>query len=260
MDQGFHQGRVPLIASGYAIAMLNDYLAGLRYPFRGLSLIRRRGIRPMVVIPLALNILLFGLGIFLAARYVGASLDTLLPDWLDWLRWVLWPLFVIGVLAVVFFGFTLIANLLGAPFNGTLAARVESRLTRGPAPDSGLTWYREATVAVINELRKMLYFILRAVPLLLLFLIPGVNLLAPLLWLAFGAWMLALEYADAPMGNHGLSFRDARQRLADNLPLALGFGTGMLLITLVPVLNFLAMPAGVAGATAMWVDRLRPGD
>lgn len=248
------------MGSGYANGMLNDYLAGLRYPFRGLSLIRRRGIRPLVIIPLGLNILLFALGIFLAVHYLGAGLDRLLPEWLDWLRWLLWPLFVIGVLAVVFFGFTLVANLLGAPFNGPLAARVESQLTRGPAPDSGLTWYREAAVAVINELRKLLYFLLRALPLLLLFLIPGVNLLAPLLWLAFGAWMLALEYADAPMGNHGLGFRDARRRLGENLPLALGFGTGMLLITLVPVLNFIAMPAGVAGATALWVDRMRPRD
>jgi CysZ protein len=240
------------------MAMLNDYLAGLRYPFQGLSLIRRRGIRPMVIIPLTLNLVLFALGIFLAVHYVRAGLDTLLPDWLDWLRWVLWPVFVIGVLAVVLFGFTLLANLVGAPFNGYLAARVESRLSGGPAPDSGLSWYREATVAVINELRKLCYFLVRALPLLLLFLIPGVNLAAPLLWLAFGAWMLALEYADAPMGNHGLGFRDARRQLGENLPLALGFGTGMLVLTLVPVLNFVAMPAGVAGATALWIDHLKP--
>ncbi|HSP01072.1 MAG TPA: sulfate transporter CysZ [Thioalkalivibrio sp.] len=238
--------------------MINDYLAGLRYPFQGLGLIGKPGIRPLVVIPLLLNLLLFAAGIALAVNYIGAALEDLLPQWLDWLRWLLWPLFVIAVLAVVFFGFTLVANLLGAPFNGPLAARIEARLTGGAAPDSGLSWQREALVAVLNELRKLRYLALRALPLLLLFLIPGVNLAAPLLWLAFGAWMLALEYADAPMGNHGLGFGDARQRLRQRLPLALGFGTGMLILTLVPVLNFFAMPAGVAGATAMWVEQLRP--
>ena len=238
--------------------MISDYLAGLRYPFQGLGLIGKPGIRPLVVIPLLLNLLLFALGIALAVNYIGAALEDLLPQWLDWLRWLLWPLFVIAVLAVVFFGFTLVANLLGAPFNGPLAARIEARLTGSPAPDSGLSWQREALVAVLNELRKLRYLALRALPLLLLFLIPGLNLAAPLLWLAFGAWMLALDYADAPMGNHGMGFRDARQRLRQRLPLALGFGTGMLVLTLVPVLNFIAMPAGVAGATAMWVERLRP--
>ncbi|MFN2348878.1 MAG: sulfate transporter CysZ [Thioalkalivibrio sp.] len=240
--------------------MISDYLAGLRYPFQGLGLIGKPGIRPLVVIPLLLNLLLFAAGIALAVNYIGVALENLLPQWLDWLRWLLWPLFVITVLAVVFFGFTLVANLLGAPFNGPLAARIEARLTGNPAPDSGLSWQREALVSVLNELRKLRYLALRALPLLLLFLIPGVNLAAPLLWLAFGAWMLALEYADAPMGNHGMGFRDARKRLRQHLPLALGFGTGMLILTLVPVLNFIAMPAGVAGATAMWVDHLKPGN
>jgi CysZ protein len=235
--------------------MLTDYLAGFGYPFRGLSLIRRRGIRPMVILPLLLNTLVFAAGIGVAVVYLDAGLDALLPGWLDWLRWLLWPVFMIAVLAIVFFGFTLVANLVGAPFNGPLAARVEGNLT-GRTPDSGLSWQREAVVAVVNELRKLLYVALRALPLLLLFLVPVLQLAAPLAWLIFGAWMLALEYADAPMGNHGLGFREARHRLGRNMSLALGFGSGMLVLTLVPVLNFVAMPAGVAGAAVMWVERL----
>jgi CysZ protein len=236
--------------------MLRDYLTGLAYPFRGLSLIRHKGIRPLVVLPLLLNTVLFAGAIVLAAFYLDTALDALLPGWLDWLRWLLWPMFVVAMLGVIFLTFTLLANLVGAPFNGLLAARIEAHLTRGPAPDSGLSWQREAVTAVVNELRKLIYVAVRGVPLLLLFLVPGLQLLAPLAWLAFGAWMLALEYADAPMGNHGLGFRDARERIRRQLPLALGFGSGMLFLTLVPGLNFLAMPAGVAGATAMWVERV----
>jgi CysZ protein len=82
--------------------------------------------------------------------------------------------------------------------------------------------------------------------------------LAPFVWLAFTAWMLAFEYADAPMANHDLTFRDERRLLAQNRFLALGFGGAVLLMTSVPVLNFFVMPVGVAGATAMWVERLRP--
>ncbi|WP_018231587.1 sulfate transporter CysZ [Thioalkalivibrio thiocyanodenitrificans] len=233
--------------------MIDDYLTGFSYPFRGLGLIRRRGIRPLVVVPFLLNTVIFAGAIVLAAIYLNTTLEALLPAWLEWL---IWPLFVLAVLAVFFFGFTLLANLAGAPFNGLLAARLETQLS-GVAPESGLSWAREAGTAIVNELRKLIYISLRALPLLLLFLIPGVQLLAPLVWLAFGAWMLALEYADAPMGNHGLGFRDARRLLAQRPALALGFGSAMLILTLVPVLNFVAMPAGVAGATAMWVERLR---
>jgi CysZ protein len=36
---------------------------------------------------------------------------------------------------------------------------------------------------------------------------------------------------------------------------ALGFGTGMAVMLLVPVVNLAAIPAGVAGATLLWTDR-----
>jgi CysZ protein len=94
------------------------------------------------------------------------------------------------------------------------------------------------------------------IPLLLLLVIPGVNLFAPLAWALFGAWMLAIEYADYPMGNHDYYFAQEKALLAKHRPLALGFGGVLLVMTLVPVLNFLAMPVGVAGATALWVERL----
>jgi CysZ protein len=39
--------------------------------------------------------------------------------------------------------------------------------------------------------------------------------------------------------------------------LSYGFGGSSLLMTMIPFLNFLAMPVSVAGATAMWVGELR---
>jgi sodium-dependent dicarboxylate transporter 2/3/5 len=91
---------------------------------------------------------------------------------------------------------------------------------------------------------------------LLLFLIPGINLAAPFLWLAFGAWMLALEYADCPLGNHGVTFRESRGLIAQRRGVALGFGTVIMGLTAVPGLNLIAMPVAVCGATAMYVGEL----
>ena len=39
--------------------------------------------------------------------------------------------------------------------------------------------------------------------------------------------------------------------------LALGFGAGVTVITIVPGLNLVAMPAAVIGATLLWCDRFR---
>lgn len=240
--------------------MIIQFIHGARYAARGFSLINKPGIRRYAIIPLLINLTLFGVVIWYGAREFESFLNWLLPNWLEWGRWILWPLFTVTALVVVFYTFTLVANLIGAPFNGLLAERLEALLSGRPLPQSQGSVYiiRTGATAILNELRKLGYVVAYMIPLLILFLIPGVNVLAPFVWLAFNAWMLAFEYADAPMANHDLTFRDERRLLAQNRFLALGFGGAVLLMTSVPVLNFFVMPVGVAGATAMWVERLRP--
>ncbi len=72
--------------------------------------------------------------------------------------------------------------------------------------------------------------------------------------------MLAVQYSDFPMGNHGLKFRDMRARLRKRRFLSIGFGAAAAGLTMIPILNFIAMPAAVAGATAMWVRELKAGE
>jgi CysZ protein len=73
--------------------------------------------------------------------------------------------------------------------------------------------------------------------------------------------MMAIEYLEYPLGNHGKSFPEVRETAAKHRQLALGFGAGVALLTTIPGLNFLAMPVAVCGATRMYLDRLsqRPG-
>ncbi len=236
--------------------MSGNPFRGAFYLVHGLRLIARSGIRRFVLIPLLVNTILFGLLIWYGASQFNQLIDWLLPEWLDWLAWILWPLFAVTGLLVAFYTFTLAANLIAAPFNGLLAEAVEKKL-RGGVPTAGPSsrgWGAEIAGALGSELKKLRYFLARAVPLLILFLIPGLNIAAPLLWLIFTVWMLALEYADFPMGNHGLPFADQRARLRQRGLTVLGFGAATLLLTLIPFLNFIAVPAGVAGATVLWVE------
>ena len=116
---------------------------------------------------------------------------------------------------------------------------------------------RELVPTLIDEVRKLLYSVLWALPFLVLFLIPGVNLAAPVLWFLYMAGMLALQYVDYPMGNHGFRFSAMRSGLRRRRLLGLTFGAATAGMTLVPILNFIVMPSAVAGATALWVRELR---
>ncbi len=239
---------------------VSGLMTGARYLLRGLRLIRLPGVRRFVLVPFLVNTLLFAGLIWVGAREFEGLLEGLLPGWLDWLRWLLWPLFAIALLMVVFYAFTLVANLISSPFNGLLAEAVERQLT-GRRPEGANNWKKllaDVLPALFSELRKLLYFVTRSLPALLLFVIPGVNVIAPFVWLAVSAWMLALEYADYPMGNHGLPFSEQRDRLREKRLMALGFGGATLAMTMIPVLNFVAVPTAVAGATAMWVEQWGP--
>jgi CysZ protein len=66
---------------------------------------------------------------------------------------------------------------------------------------------------------------------------------------------MSLIYIDYPTDNNHVSFREARNWLAANRMQSLGLGTGMLIASMIPGVNFISIPASVAAATAYWVNR-----
>lgn len=239
---------------------------GARCLLAGFRHLPRPGLKRFVLLPLLVNLLLFAGLTWWATSGFGALLDWLLPelpDWLAWLAWLLWLLFALLVMLVMFFTFTLLANLIGAPFNSLLAARVEQRVTgqappQGPA--SGLAGLAAETGrALRDELRKLGYFLgwglLLAVISLVLLFIPVLNALVPALWFIYGSWVMALEYSDYPLGNQGLAFPTQRAHIREQRWPALGFGAAVMLATLIPIVNFVTMPAAVVGATLLWSRR-----
>jgi CysZ protein len=242
--------------------MLGQPLIGAAGLLRGAKLLNTPGLRRFVIIPVTINVLVFALSIGVLLQQFTPLVEKwvgYLPAWLEWLEWLFWLFFALAAILVVFYTFSILANLIAAPFNGLLAEAVEKHLTGKPLPGGGslLGALREAPSAIFDELRKIGYFLLRAVPLLILFWIPLLNLAAPVLWALFSAWMMAVEYGDYPMGNHNIRFAEQRRRLGQKRMLSLGFGGATLLATMIPLVNFLVMPAAVAGATALWVEQLK---
>ena len=155
---------------------------------------------------------------------------------------------------MVFYSFTLLANLIAAPFNSMLAARVEARLSGSTIRDIDTEAFWKIMIRSSGaELIKMLYFIKWLIPLLVLTFIPVINIIAPFAWFIFAAWTFALEYTDYPLGNHGQLFKEVREYNRKNRIRALGFGSVVFVLTSIPFLNFLAMPVAVCGATRLTI-------
>lgn len=231
----------------------------MQYLMRGLSLIKTKGLKRYVVVPLTINLVLFASAFFYLMSQLGAWVDQVaatLPDWLSFLQYLIWPLALFSIVMTMALTFTMIANFIAAPFNGLLAEKTELYLTGQPLPDQGLWAFTKDIPRLLGrEWQKLLYLLPRAIGFLLLFwVLPGIG---QLLWFLFSSWMLAVQYCDYPFDNHKIPFATMRKELRDQWQLSMGFGMSVYLLSLVPLINLLIMPVAVCGATAMWVDHYR---
>ncbi|MFT5210922.1 MAG: CysZ protein, partial [Flavobacterium sp.] len=111
--------------------------------------------------------------------------------------------------------------------------------------------------SLTREISKLAYFLPRLLGLIVLSLIPGLNALAPVAWILFGAWMMTVQYADYAADNNEIKFSDLRHRLENNVIQSLLFGIIVYFVIAIPLLNLFVIPVAVAGGTVFWVERLK---
>ncbi|MEW4982338.1 MAG: sulfate transporter CysZ [Cycloclasticus sp.] len=229
---------------------------GIRSFIAGINLIRLPGLRRFVIIPLLVNIALFSVASWLLWHYLSTAVDSMLPSWLSWLAWLIIPIFMTSVLAIVYYCFTLVANIIAAPFYGQLSKGVEAYLKGEPYVDMRSEHFLKEVFQMLgSELRKISYYLVRALPLLVLSVIPGVNVISLPLWLLFSAWFLTFEYAGYSFENHKVLFKEQKRILNQSQVNGMSFGGMSLLATVIPVVNLFAPAIAVAGATKMLYER-----
>lgn len=228
---------------------INNFIAGF-------NLIRQPGLRRFVIVPLLINVTLFSLASWFLWHYLSTAIDSMLPSWLSWLAWLILPIFMTSILAIVYYCFTLVANIIAAPFYGQLSKGVEAHLKGQPYVDiQSDSFIKEVLQMLGSELRKISYYLLRALPLLLLSIIPGVNVISLPLWLLFSAWFLTFEYGGYSFENHNILFKEQKVILNKYRVNSMTFGGISLLATTIPVINLFAPAIAVAGATKMFYER-----
>lgn len=221
--------------------------------FMGLKLLGSAPLRRFVIVPILINIVLYSIAFAVSYYYIADLINHFIPNWLQWLSWFLWPLFFTCFFSILLFTFMVLANLLAAPFYGRLSAKTLAMITGQTTP------IIDPPVAKViwAELKRGLYFSIKAIPLLIISFIPGLNVIAPVLWLLFGAWCMALEYTAYPMENAGLLFSEQKKLLKSVRLGASSFGGITALALSIPVLNFVVAPAAVVGAT-LYFNQLIP--
>ncbi len=223
----------------------NNPVLAIGFLFKGLKLLTSPELRKFIIIPMLINVVLYSAALTLGYFYISDLINQFIPSWLQWLSWILWPLFFVSFFIAGFFTFSVVANLLAAPFYGKLSAKTLA-MVEGKSLE---TVEQSLAKVLVAESKRIGYLATRALPLLILSIIPGLNVIAPFLWALFGAWGMALEYLAYPLENEGVLFSEQKILVSSVRFGALSFGGLAVLGLTIPVLNIIVAPAAVIGAT-----------
>lgn len=247
--------------------MIANFIRGSGYVLQGLPLIFKPGIRRFVYIPLAINSLFFIIAFYLLVVFSDNIVASIIGEKADWwlifrwlydliaplLRWLLY----IAMFFAIYFLFSMVANIIGAPFNSLLAKSVEDNLTGQKQDYPEMPLSKEIILAIGQETIKTLRFIMVACLLLLTLFIPVVNFFFPFIWFIFMAYSVSVQYIDYPLANHGIPYKKQRKLLQKQWSTSFGFGSIINILMLIPIFNFLVMPLAVVSATIWYVKSLK---
>ncbi|MEC8428070.1 MAG: sulfate transporter CysZ [Pseudomonadota bacterium] len=241
----------------------NNLVNGLHYLSQGAQLMLRPELRLFILVPLLVNLALFVAITGILIQQFGGAIDWMLdflPGWLDFLSWILWTLFSLLLLLVYGYSFSILTNLIAAPFYGLLAEKTEALITGQAPPSEPLT--QMIPRVMLRELRKLWYFLWRGALLtlagfILSFIIPPFSVVMPVVMFIWGAWCMAIQYVDYPADNHQTPFPVLRDQLAGKKYSSLGFGGLVMGGTMLPIANIFILPIAVVGGTAFWLDELK---
>jgi CysZ protein len=211
---------------------------------------------PFVLLPAALTVAVAGGGTFFAYRWAADFVARHSAGHGALWGAIVWLFVVIFVLATAYVLYVASCLLATAPFAGVLSERAEHAHTGTAVPAQ--TWRQIAALSVRGlgqAILGVLLYLAIAVPLFILQWVAPV--LAPFIWIA-GVVQAALFFAfdafNEPLHRRGASFGGKWRFIGTHLAESIGFGTGVALLMMVPLLSVIVTPVAIVGGTLLYLD------
>jgi CysZ protein len=234
-------------------------LAGAGDVLRGIGLfLSTPGVRLLGVLPVLLAglIVLVLLGVLVV--YVDELAEAMTPFADRWdessrtlVRVGTGLVLLLGSLAVLVVSFTVIAQIIGQPFYERISDRIERQLGDPPA-GAGAPWWRTFPRASLESALLLAMTLAASTPLFLFGLLPVAGqTIVPVVQALVAGFFLAVELLAIPLERRGLHLAGRLRFVWRHRAQTLGFGVTAFLLFLVPLMNLLAMPGAVVGATLL---------
>jgi len=243
-------------------------VSGFIYPFKGFRfLISSPRLIALAAIPVAINTLLYAFFAWYVYSRFGRWVEALTANGDAWYWAVLHYILIVFVslflIVFIFYTFTMVGNLILAPFNEVISEKVEALYSEGTARDTAFSiglLLKDMGRSYKAEAGRLILYLSGFLLLLLLNLIPlaGQALYAFSIIL-YTFFFLCWEFLDYSMERCKLSFGDKKKLAFSNPALFLSFGAGAALLLFIPFLNLTAIPVCVTGATLLFSDMKKQG-
>lgn len=185
--------------------------------------------------------------------------NTIIPSAVGWMIAALWAL-RIGLSALAIFIAIPVALSLAQP----LSAFALDRIAQEQEKKLGLAAWPEQSLGASMWLSLQVTFtglliglpILAGLTLVTLFVPPAAFVTIPLKFL-LGALMVAWDFLDYPLSARGSTIGGRLRFFLDHFGAALGFGVAGALLLMIPFVNLLILPIGVAAGARLVVEQER---
>jgi len=236
--------------------MIRKLGTGFLTYFRSLAVIKKRpSLLKFVLIPMLINIAVYVGVIYFASTHFGTVMDWFISTPSVWYTYVLYyavaVVLVVSYSLTVVLSFTIVGNLIAAPFNDLLSGNVAGREGGLVVQESGggLTqFFSDAKRVIFIEMKKMILLIVVGLGSLFLNLIPLLGIVSSII----AVILLAFEYIDYNFSREMWPVRKRMVFIKDHLFESIGFGFAVGLGLVIPLLNFFSIPMAVIGGTLLF--------
>jgi len=221
------------------------------------------GVKSASIYPLLFNIFLFA-GLLILCFYYISNLDIPNFVWDFWggfgaglaemvnflLESFKWIILIPAAFAVAYFSFSIVGVALASPLNDILSKRIEQGLCEQESESISLKENVQSTVLSVMDSVKLVlkqtFYTLLTLPFML---IPIAGFIP---FFLVSSWFTGLSYLDVGLARH--HFRAAHKKILFKKFKwrVFGMGMSMALLFMIPFLQLLLMPLGVASGTYLY--------
>ena len=241
---------------------MNNFIYGFFYPFKSIKLFfRYPKLIAYSIVPIVINLIIYGTIFFYTYNWISGKTEDAVSNnvsnqiLFEIIQYFLRVFYFLLVLIICYFLFIIFGGIIAAPFNEKISKFIEDKIFNVKT-ENELPFFKDISVSITAELKKILFYFSVIIPLILIEFIPMIGAVITLVFgTLFSFFYNALDYLDYPLTRRMTGFREKLKIINSKKALSYGFGAMAFILTFIPVINVFMNPILVAAGTSLFYEK-----